>query len=538
MALSSSNVTSGFIDLATYDELEKYMYGGADATAYFVRETRKATWFTQVPVCLNKSSGEAQFGQEWSASISRSGDYLLQTWLQADFPYLLSSAGANNKLRWVQNLMHNLVEECWITFNDLVAAKFDSAHLDFWSQFAYSSSKKSGYNAMIGNADYQNMGYEKIASAESFAMNVAADNTNVLPGNYAAQAKVLHHKRPTLFLPLPFFFSRDSGLALPTAALPYNDMRINLKFRNWDKLLLVDENLSTNSTELGAGTSRHARTSDYSVLTSNGQTVSASASTEPKLTNVQVWANYAVVSNDERKRMACAPRDMLIEQFQSAQSEQLTGSDYSPSFSLRFSHSVKMLFFGLRNVTPDPTAGISPVDLSNYSTISPAALCNRVNSTSDVMPIYTGNNRLGQSNNILCGQVDPVVKASLIYENTNRLHELSNDYFSMIQPFNHATNSSANAPGYHMYSYSLDALSLDPMGSTNYGKITNVSLVLYLSKLAQQAVNASSTNRVDIGYGAASGMGLEIGQKYQFICSAVNNNIVRVSGGALGFPVL
>ena len=100
MALSSSNVTSGFIDLATYDELEKYMYGGADATAYFVRETRKATWFTQVPVCLNKSSGEAQFGQEWSASISRSGDYLLQTWLQADFPYLLSSARSGLSLIW------------------------------------------------------------------------------------------------------------------------------------------------------------------------------------------------------------------------------------------------------------------------------------------------------------------------------------------------------------------------------------------------------------------------------------------------------
>ena len=30
----ASNVTSGFVDLATYDELEKYMYGGADATAY------------------------------------------------------------------------------------------------------------------------------------------------------------------------------------------------------------------------------------------------------------------------------------------------------------------------------------------------------------------------------------------------------------------------------------------------------------------------------------------------------------------------
>jgi hypothetical protein len=46
----TSNLTSGFIDLATYDELEKYMYGGPDATAYFVRETRKSTWFTQIRI--------------------------------------------------------------------------------------------------------------------------------------------------------------------------------------------------------------------------------------------------------------------------------------------------------------------------------------------------------------------------------------------------------------------------------------------------------------------------------------------------------
>lgn len=57
MALTSSNVTSGFIDLATFDEIEKYMYGGPDATAYFVRETRKSTWFTQVPVVLSRASG-------------------------------------------------------------------------------------------------------------------------------------------------------------------------------------------------------------------------------------------------------------------------------------------------------------------------------------------------------------------------------------------------------------------------------------------------------------------------------------------------
>ncbi len=73
MSISSSNVTSGFIDIATKDEIEKYMYGGKTSTAYFVRETRKATWFTQVPVSLTRANGSANFGSEWSASISRAG---------------------------------------------------------------------------------------------------------------------------------------------------------------------------------------------------------------------------------------------------------------------------------------------------------------------------------------------------------------------------------------------------------------------------------------------------------------------------------
>ena len=62
-SISTSNVTSGFIDLATFDEIEKYLYGGHDATAYFVRETRKATWFTQVPVVLSRAAGSPAFGQ-------------------------------------------------------------------------------------------------------------------------------------------------------------------------------------------------------------------------------------------------------------------------------------------------------------------------------------------------------------------------------------------------------------------------------------------------------------------------------------------
>ena len=110
-SICTSNVTSGFIDLATFDEIEKYMYGGSDATAYFVRETRKSTWFTQVPVVLSKASGQPGFGQEWAVSISRAGDYLLQTWLRVEIPpvALNSSSQPGNAIRWTKNLGHNLL---------------------------------------------------------------------------------------------------------------------------------------------------------------------------------------------------------------------------------------------------------------------------------------------------------------------------------------------------------------------------------------------------------------------------------------------
>ena len=437
MSNSTSNITSGFIDLATFDEIEKYMYGGPDATAYFVRETRKSTWFTQIPISLTVTSGEPDFGQNWSVNVSRSGDYLLHTWLRLRLPSVTAASG--NFIRWTRNLMHNLIKECTLTFNDLVAARFDNYHLDFWAAFTVPASKKAAYDNMIGNI-----------SPLVEPIVVAA---NTLPPK-------------TLNLPLPFFFSRDSGVALPTAALPYNDIRINLSFRNWDELLVSGTTITVNAT-----------TSITNIL----------GTTAPSLTNVQVWGNYAIVSNDERKRMACAPRDILIEQVQTSPVNLFSRVDGTINrYNLRFSHAVKSLFFSVRN------KGIQ-TEWSNYTSEG--------------------------SSNVLTGVVlidpaseDPISSAGLVYENSNRLADMGVDYFSLVNPWYHSPTV-PDLTGYHLYSYALDLCSLDPVGSTNYGKLTNVS------------INATTSTTLN----SAS---------YDFIATVINHNIARISGGALGFPVL
>ena len=454
-SICSSNLTSGFIDLATYDEQEKYLYGGPDAVAYFVREIRKATWFTQVPVCLSSRSGQPGFGQQWSVSISRAGDYLLHTWLSVTVASValagVSNSGSSGDsdngdkvLRWTRNLAHNMIQECAITFNDLVAARFDNYHLDFWSAFTVPAGKRDGYNKMIGNVEALN---NPGASYEAGAVTLPAVNLN---------------------LPLPFFFSRDSGMALPTAALPYNEMRISFAFRNLSDLLTVDtfNGSSWSSTPASANN-----------LTNGDQVLS----------NVNVWANYAIVSNDERKKMACAPRDILIEQVQTAPTQNLLSQNQQPQFDIRFSHSIKSLFWAARNKT--------------------VSSCWSVYSDANPIPAASGSVDSTRGAN-------PLLNTSLIYENTQRLYQMPSEYFSLVNPWFHApVIPSGEQIGYNMYSYSLDFFAIDPMGSTNYGKLTNVSII------PQATPSAFSDSLV---------------QKYDFITTAVNNNIIRISGGALG----
>lgn len=525
-SICSSNVTSGFIDLATFDEIEKYMYGGPDATAYFVRETRKSTWFTQVPVVLSSRSSTPAFGQEWSVSISRAGDYLLQTWLRLTTPQV--TLGVDNKwgyygrLRWTRNFMHNIIKDCSVTFNDLVAARFDNYFLDFWTAFTVPAGKRNGYNNMIGNFD------------DLTAPHCIGDP---LPAY-------------TLNLPLPFWYSRDSGVALPTAALPYNEMRINFTFRNWSELLILDYC----SVACGCGATGAVPTPPVCGPLSEPMCNASglAGNNPPILGQCQVWANYAIVSNDERKRMACAPRDILIEQTQNCTRQTFAPcTSKTPHYDIRFSHAIKVLFFAVRNTT-------NSAEWSNYTTASPVVNCSGLYDDGT----FCGDNRRNTIDYTPSGAVDPIVQTSLIYENTSRLACMGSDYFSLVNPYYHAPVIPYET-GYHMYSYSLDFISLDPMGSTNYGKLTNVSIVPEASDAAClanaiQCTNSSACSRTcvtDPGTPGACGSGgcacdsstcnyfcpsagLASKQTFEFICCAVNNNIIRISGGALGFPVL
>jgi len=506
----TSNLTSGFIDLATYDELEKYLYGCGSSVSYFVRTTVKASWFTQLPVILPVSKGQAGFGKEFSVNISRAGDYLLHTWLRVALPNVTARTGADNflRLRWTQNLMHNLVKEVSITCNDLLVAKFDSFHLDMWAAFTVPAAKQSGYNTMIGQTKSLIDLTDPPTAVPAIGQNFQLPPSKTNPGIASGDLTEGQPQETWLNLPLPFFYARDTGVALPTAALPYTDMCINFSFRDWNELLVGETPTNNSNTEFR----RVPTVSDL-----------ANYSSEPTLSKVEVWANYAIVSNDERKRMACSPRDILIEQAQLIQPIVYTPTiTPDPRIDLRLSHAIKVLFFAVRNST-------FASERSVYTVGSPL-----MGNIAQVSAKYHSQYA-----------VDPLDNISLVYENTARLANMGADYYSYVNPYFHAPSIPVIA-GFHCYSYSLDFNSLDPMGSTNYGKLSNVSIIPQASVLAIAANStlAGSTTTLPLtgapgeAPGGANGSGVNIRQTYEFYLSCINNNIIRISGGSLGFPVL
>lgn len=440
----STNVTAAFIDLATFELLESSLYGGPDAITYFVREVQKCTWFSQIPVSLS-SAIPPEFGSTAQFTVSRAADYLLGTWLRVELPALdastLTSTYAGG-VSWTPNVGHNLIKQVDVLFNDLEVQSLTSFDLDWWAAFMYPAGKKDGYNQMIGNVS-------------------TLVSPSVTKGKY------------TLNVPIPFFYTRDSGVALPTAALPYNDIKLKFELRKKEELICGWSATGMQGSVI----------SEDNVKTICSGTLGQTA--------CQCWCNYAVVSNDERSKMGAGPRDIVIEQYQKrdlpAKAHVALAQDRGTQFS--FNHTVKMLVWAMKNNTH---AGRGYH--SNYTVTDP-----------DVNSGYVLNGS------------DPLDSVTLKYDNTKRF-ELNTDYFQLVQPFYHANqipsgNCGASPVGMNMYSYALNPMSSDPSGSTNYGKLTNVSFDL---------INSSTVKSDDTS----------------LLIRALNFNIVRISGGALGFPVL
>jgi hypothetical protein len=472
---STVSPSATFIDLSTYAELEAFLYGGPYSITQFVGTVQKSNWFSIIPTAL-KLSQEPNFGsRNVSATINRSGDYVIKIWVRFTLPkvWLPGSIGLrpDATVRWVNYLGHNIFNRIYLLHNEITSQEMTSYWLDFNYQFNIPVDKRLIYKNMIGH--------------------VSKNITPVLPGVPLGTGSSIN-------LPIPLWFCKDSGRALPIAALPFSSTTLNFDFRNLRELLIV-------SPGIGVGT--EAQVTDV-------RTYPSITEIPTTIQNFETYAMYGVVHNDERVKMGDAPRDMLIQQIQQVQISPFKDvkDNASQSFDIRLSHSICSIYFAARNTSIGNSPKNSGVEQSNYTT----------------EPLNTGT--------------DPIGYVTLVYENTARL-SMNSDYFSFIDPYYKAP-AGPEETGYHMWSYALESDSLNPCGSTNYSKLANVSLRYSVSENAVLAAGSNSGIPINkdgdpIRWPINSTDSLDnLIQTFDHVCIAVNWNIVRIANGSCGFPTL
>ena len=274
------------MQLVAYGAQDVYLTGNPQIT-FFKVVYRRHTNFSME--CIEQPVDSAKFGGMHTVQVLRNGDLAGKMYLMTTLPALNSLDAAdpkvfatdNRKVAWVKRVGHALIDNIECTVGGSQVDKHYGMWYDLWYELTHTHDQERGYKKMIGDVpELTNLAYR--------------------------------HKAYTLYVPLQFWFNRNTGLALPLIALQYHEVRFNIKLQSKDNLIVKQQNGTTDPTV-----------------------------SEGDLSDSALLVDYIYLDSEERRRFAQVGHEYLIEQVQFGGVESLSGPN--SKVKLDFNHPCKEL---------------------------------------------------------------------------------------------------------------------------------------------------------------------------------------------------
>lgn len=291
----------GLMQLVAYGAQDVYLTGNPQIT-FFKVVYRRHTNFSMETV-EHTLNGNPDFGRQSHVTILRNGDLATRIYLKIRLNSVrldLSSSTSDERLSvaWVRRLGHSLLRHVEVEIGGSRIDKQYGTWLDIWYELTHEDNQDRGYREMIGDVDELTRLHP-----------VSTTSTEVIP-------------EYTLYVPMQFWFNRNTGLALPLIALQYHEVRLLFEFEEVHKLIVYSGNASFDN--------RRFSMKDASIL-----------------------VDYIYLDSEERRRFAQVGHEYLIEQVQFTGEETLNdgarGSRINNKFKLGFNHPTKELIWALKN---------------------------------------------------------------------------------------------------------------------------------------------------------------------------------------------
>ena len=284
-----------------------------------------------------------------------------------------------------------------------------------------------------------------IDNKEHFLVNKVTDN--LIQDEFAVDP-IVGKQGPSLqmYVPIKFFFCKNTGLHIPLISLQYDEVQIKTTFRKSNFLMncqnknkIVD---NTNNPE------------------------------------IKLFANYIYLDTDERRQFAQKPQEYLIEQVQHNGKKSLSNGLHE----LNFNHLVKEIVWVCKKTSVEE-ADITAKDTNisqnypNSSSLTSAETFHGNDYFNYTVP--TGGAELEDNIQYIRGDTisrEPFKTAKLILDGNDRTEEFKASYFRTLQPYFH--HSKVPQKFIYCYSFALYPEKYQPMGFCDFSKYKNVSLSL------------------------------------------------------------
>jgi len=405
-------MVGALLELVALGEQDKYLVGKPEISFFKSIYKQHTNFSTESKALFFKE--EANFGKRASCVIERYGDLLQNLMLEINLP---SIGTASENITWINSIGHQIIDEVSIEIGGFLIDRFDGNWLEIYSEFNLPSSKQNGYYTMIGKN-------------EAFS-NVTQKNSM------------------KLFIPLPFWFSKSIGEALPLIALQYHEVEIFVKFKEFNKCW-------------------------FSGTDSNGNMNSVSPSQALSFSKCRLFGDYIFLDVNERRKFAQSSHEYLIEQVQQNIKNNISDNNSFKHLNLSFNHPVKEIFWTIQNSSVSKTN-----DWNNYS-----------------------NTPRNDSNPT--DHVEILNEAIITLNGSERFEKRDAEYFRLVQPYYHHTRIPNNFM--YCYSFALSPEKHQPTGTINFSRIDNAQLSL----TCNSNTNNSDINIYAVNYNILkimSGMG-------------------------------
>ena len=302
----------GLMQLVAYGAQDIYLTGNPQIT-FFKVVYRRHTNFSMEAIEQTLNGSFAAAGSKVTSTISRNGDLVGRLYVEMDPSVLF--VGTAGVVPWPTNSLLDTVE---VEIGGQRIDRIFGHWLNTWAELTEETVAGPSLGA-TGGGDaglYRTSDLVTTAGAE---VTRAPTMWQRMTGNVKPAGVSITEKNA--FVPLPFWFCKNPGLALPLIALQYHEVKVSI------------------TTHAMATINKSSAIADFS--------------------SIKLWADYIYLDTDERRRFAQVSHEYLIEQLQ-YQSEAAAST-----FTLNFNHPVKELIWaGVRADSAGSNGGYAnPMDL-------------------------------------------------------------------------------------------------------------------------------------------------------------------------------